>query len=118
MRSRPPTSQRTRSGHGGAFRCAPPGRARPPKRGTSERHEPAPRDYRKAPPPWHEKVAPARGAVRTLLGDAEAERAHAGQIGGLLTDAAYAALCLGSDRDATDFAARATPIALALDNRF
>jgi hypothetical protein len=36
----------------------------------------------------------------------------------LLTDAAYAALCLGGDRDATDFAARATPIARALDGRF
>jgi hypothetical protein len=35
----------------------------------------------------------------------------------LLTDAAYAALCLGSDRDATDFAARAAPIADALDGR-
>jgi hypothetical protein len=35
----------------------------------------------------------------------------------LLTDAAYAALCLGSDRDATDFAARATPIASGLDSR-
>ena len=34
------------------------------------------------------------------------------------TDAAYAALCLGGDRDATDFAARATPIARALDNPF
>src|SRR5215218_2825208 len=57
MRSRPPTSQRTRSGRGGAFRCAPPGRARPPNRGTSERHEPPRRDYLKAPPPWHENVA-------------------------------------------------------------
>jgi predicted ATPase/DNA-binding SARP family transcriptional activator len=36
----------------------------------------------------------------------------------LLTDAAYAALCLGSAHDASDFAARATPIASALDNRF
>jgi hypothetical protein len=35
----------------------------------------------------------------------------------LLTDAAYAALCLGSDRDATDFAARAAPIARALGGR-
>jgi hypothetical protein len=40
------------------------------------------------------------------------------QLATLLTDAAYAALCLGADRDATDFAARATPIARALDNRF
>jgi len=36
----------------------------------------------------------------------------------LLTDAAYAALCLGSERDATDFAARATPITYALDDPF
>ena len=39
-------------------------------------------------------------------------------LANLLTDAAYAALCLGSDRDATDFAARATPITRALDDRF
>src|ERR671911_1745207 len=57
MRSRPPTSQRTRSGHGGAARCAPPGRARPPDRGTSERHGPPRCDYLKARPAWHEKVA-------------------------------------------------------------
>jgi hypothetical protein len=31
----------------------------------------------------------------------------------LLTAAAYAALCLGNERDATDFAARATPITRA-----
>jgi hypothetical protein len=36
----------------------------------------------------------------------------------LLTSAAYAALCLGSERDAPDFAARATPITRALDSRF
>jgi predicted ATPase/DNA-binding SARP family transcriptional activator len=40
------------------------------------------------------------------------------QLANLLTSAAYAALCLGSERDATDFAARATPIARALDGRF
>ena len=40
------------------------------------------------------------------------------ELANLLTAAAYAALCLGSERDATDFAARATPIAAALDNRF
>ena len=34
------------------------------------------------------------------------------------TAAAYAALCLGSERDAADFAARATPITRALDNRY
>jgi predicted ATPase/DNA-binding SARP family transcriptional activator len=35
----------------------------------------------------------------------------------LLTAAAYAALCLGNERVATDFAARATPIARALESR-
>ena len=40
------------------------------------------------------------------------------QLANLLTDAAYAALCLGSDLDATDFAARATPITRALNDRF
>ena len=39
-------------------------------------------------------------------------------LANLLTDAAYAALCLGSERDAADFAARATPIARALDSRY
>ena len=40
------------------------------------------------------------------------------ELANLLTAAAYAALCLGSERDATDFAARATPITRALDNRY
>jgi predicted ATPase/class 3 adenylate cyclase len=40
------------------------------------------------------------------------------QLANLLTGAAYAALCLGGDRDATDLAARATPIARALDSRY
>jgi predicted ATPase/class 3 adenylate cyclase len=40
------------------------------------------------------------------------------QLARLLNDAAYAALCLGSERDATDFAARAAPLARALDSRF
>jgi predicted ATPase/DNA-binding SARP family transcriptional activator len=40
------------------------------------------------------------------------------QLANLLTSAAYAALCLGNARDATDFAARATPIAQGLDNPF
>jgi len=37
------------------------------------------------------------------------------QLADLLSSAAYAALCLGSERDAADFAARATPLARALD---
>ena len=40
------------------------------------------------------------------------------QLADMLSSAAYAALCLGSERDATDFAARATPLARALDSRF
>jgi hypothetical protein len=40
------------------------------------------------------------------------------QLASLLTSASYAALCLGSEHDATDFAARATPIARALDTGF
>jgi predicted ATPase/DNA-binding SARP family transcriptional activator len=36
----------------------------------------------------------------------------------LLDDVAYAALCLGAEREAMDFAARATPIARTLDSRF
>jgi non-specific serine/threonine protein kinase len=45
-----------------------------------------------------------------LLGDV----GNVHELANLLTDAAYAALCLGSDRDAANFAARATPIARAL----
>jgi hypothetical protein len=40
------------------------------------------------------------------------------QLANLLTSAAYAALCLGSERDATDLAARAAPITRALDSLF
>jgi hypothetical protein len=40
------------------------------------------------------------------------------QLASLLTDAAFCALCLGGVRDATDYAARATPIVQALDNRY
>ena len=40
------------------------------------------------------------------------------RLASLLTGAAYAALCLGGDQDATHFAARATPIARALGGQF
>jgi hypothetical protein len=40
------------------------------------------------------------------------------ELANLLTSAAYAALCLGSERDATDFAARATPITRGLESPF
>ena len=49
-----------------------------------------------------------------LLGDV----GNVHQLANLLSDAAYHALCLGSDRDARDFAARATPITRALDSPF
>ena len=39
-------------------------------------------------------------------------------LANLLTTAAYAALCLGSERDAADLAARATALSRALDNRY
>ena len=40
------------------------------------------------------------------------------QLVSLLNSAAYAALCLGKERDAANFAARAAPMAQALDGRF
>jgi predicted ATPase/class 3 adenylate cyclase len=40
------------------------------------------------------------------------------RLASLLTNASYAALCLGSARDAMDFAERAAPIARELDSRF
>jgi predicted ATPase/DNA-binding SARP family transcriptional activator len=49
----------------------------------------------------------------TLLTDA----GNVYELASLLTAAAYSALCLGSDGDATDFAARAAPMARALDER-
>jgi len=53
-------------------------------------------------------------AAASLLTDA----GNVHDLAFLLSDAAYAALCLGSERDAADLAARATPIVRALDNRF
>jgi non-specific serine/threonine protein kinase len=47
-----------------------------------------------------------------LLGDV----GNVHELANLLTDAAYAALCLGSARDAADFAGRATPITRLLDS--
>jgi hypothetical protein len=40
------------------------------------------------------------------------------ELGHLLSSAAYAALCLGSEGDATELAARAAPITRALDSRY
>jgi predicted ATPase/class 3 adenylate cyclase len=39
-------------------------------------------------------------------------------LANLLTDAAFASLCLGSDRDARDFATRATPLARTLGSQY
>jgi predicted ATPase/class 3 adenylate cyclase len=50
----------------------------------------------------------------SLLSDA----GNVHQLASLLNSAAYAALCLGGEGDAADFAARATPIADALHDRF
>ncbi len=47
--------------------------------------------------------------------------AHVGnvhELAGLLTGAAYSALCLGSEQDAVEYAARATPATRALDNPY
>ncbi|HEX6619408.1 MAG TPA: hypothetical protein VF024_07110, partial [Solirubrobacteraceae bacterium] len=62
-------------------------------------------------------IAELRKRVETaasLLGDV----GNVHELANMLTDAAYAALCLGSDRDAADFAARATPITRALDSPY
>jgi hypothetical protein len=40
------------------------------------------------------------------------------ELAGLLTAAAYSALCLGSEQDAAEYAARATPTTRALDNPY
>ncbi len=53
-------------------------------------------------------------AAASLLSDV----GNVHRLAQLLTDAAYAALCLGSEHDAADFAARATPITHALDDRY
>jgi predicted ATPase/DNA-binding SARP family transcriptional activator len=54
------------------------------------------------------------GTASSLLSDV----GNVHQLANLLTGAAYAALCFGDDRDATDFAARATSIERVLDSRF
>jgi predicted ATPase/class 3 adenylate cyclase len=54
------------------------------------------------------------GNAARLLADVR----NSHQLARLLNDAAYAALCLGSARDATDFAARGAPLARALGSRF
>ncbi len=51
------------------------------------------------------------GTAASLLTDV----GNVSGLGNLLNSAAYVALCLGSERDATDLAARATPIGFALD---
>jgi hypothetical protein len=66
-------------------------------------------------------AAASIGDLRDRVEEATALLRDAGnvdQLANLLTSAAYAALCLGSERDATDFAARATPLARALGTEF
>ena len=60
-------------------------------------------------------------ALRQRVDSAAALLSDVGNVhhlAAMLTSAAYAALCLGSDRDAAELAARATPIARALDEPF
>jgi hypothetical protein len=60
-------------------------------------------------------IADLRDRVETAA-SLLSEIGNANQLANLLTSAAYAALCLGSEHDATDLAARTTPIARALDD--
>jgi hypothetical protein len=65
-------------------------------------------------------AAPSIAELRERVDTAATLLADVGnlyELAHLLTSAAYAALCLGSERDATGFAARATPITRALDSR-
>jgi predicted ATPase len=66
-------------------------------------------------------AAPSIGELRERVDTAATLLADVGnlrELAHLLTSAAYAALCLNSERDATDFAARATPVTRALDSRY
>jgi predicted ATPase/class 3 adenylate cyclase len=66
-------------------------------------------------------AAPALADLRKRVDTAASLLSDVGnvhQLANLLTDAAFSALCLGGDREATDFAARATPVVYALDDRF
>jgi hypothetical protein len=69
------------------------------------------------------KAVPASSIadLRERVGTAASLLTDVGDVHGLanlLNSASYAALCLGSERDAADFAARASPIARALDSLF
>jgi hypothetical protein len=66
-------------------------------------------------------AASSVGDLRERVDTAASLLTDVGNIHGLaamLTAAAYAALCLGSERDATHFVARATPMARALGSPF
>ena len=63
-------------------------------------------------------ASPSCASASTRPPRCSSEVGNVYQLADLLTAAAYAALCLGSERDATDFAARAAPIARALDSPF
>ena len=61
-------------------------------------------------------IAELRERVETA-GRLLADVGNTYRLARLLDDVAYAALCLGAEREAMDFAARATPIARTLDSR-
>ncbi len=61
-------------------------------------------------------IAELRQRVETA-GRLLADVGNTYRLAGLLDDVAYAALCLGAEREAIDFATRATPIARTLDSR-
>ena len=86
------------------------GRERPTTRGRSPRPPTERRSRRRASP------NSASGSTRPPRCSATPGTSTNSQ--NLLSGASYAALCLGGDRDATDFAARATSIEHVLDNRF
>jgi predicted ATPase/DNA-binding SARP family transcriptional activator len=66
-------------------------------------------------------AAPSIADLRERVDTAASLLTDVGNVHGLaelLNSAAYAALCLGSERAATDFAARATPLVRGLDSPF
>ena len=66
-------------------------------------------------------AAPAITELRARVDRAAALLDEAGNVyhlADLLAAAAYAALCMGGDRDAMEYVARATPITRGLDNPF
>ena len=113
---RPPATRRSRD------RCRPArcrGRARrrgaPLGRAAGDDWEIAEASREK---PSRRPPSPSCASVSTRPPRCSARPATSSDSRNLLDAAAYGALAGGSDRDATDFAARATPIARALDHPF